>query len=493
LADAEERAPVAAAAAVDPSPEQEIDAVLPAELLAALDEPLEDDERDAELGVPSRAPSVMPGRDRTNDGASPRTTGASATGSGATPRGTGATGPGTGDEPLTPSPQPPAPVASARSSDDADWSRPRLDASEPDEQAPRHEPLMHAGAASVLTEASQVMRLVARAIAERTSGTLCLAGEEAERRAILREGDIVTCASTSESESLLAFLGVRGDLPRETVRRLGPRFPAFGRHAAAALVARGYLRQDQMWATLRAHSEWVLGRIFQSATVRAVVEARPPGRLGSEPSVFGGATGAAVFVEVVRRVVAPEDALEQMGGGRSRIGLGPASDLLVECALPPAEVELVRRATGSKLDDILEEAPDRDFATAVLALAHLGVVDVLRAADQHDSLDEESPNLALLDAEAVRESVRARLHLVEDGDYFALLGVARDATGYDVRRAFLELRRAFEPSRLLSPELADLAEDVRTISSVLEEAYEILKDPARRERYRRAIEGQPDA
>jgi DnaJ-class molecular chaperone len=87
--------------------------------------------------------------------------------------------------------------------------------------------------------------------------------------------------------------------------------------------------------------------------------------------------------------------------------------------------------------------------------------------------------------------VRARIQLVDDADYFALLGVTRDATGYEVRRAFLDLRRAFEPSRVLTPETADLADDMRKITFVLEEAYEILKDAARRERYRRAIEAVP--
>ena len=88
--------------------------------------------------------------------------------------------------------------------------------------------------------------------------------------------------------------------------------------------------------------------------------------------------------------------------------------------------------------------------------------------------------------------MRARLQVVEDGDYFAVLGVARDATGYEVRRAFLDLRRSFDASRVLVPETAGLAADVRKIASVLDEAYEILKDPARRERYRRAIEASPD-
>jgi hypothetical protein len=57
-----------------------------------------------------------------------------------------------------------------------------------------------------------------------------------------------------------------------------------------------------------------------------------------------------------------------------------------------------------------------------------------------------------------------------------------------VRRAYLDLRRAFDPSRVLTPEVQTMAPDVRRINMVLDEAYEILKDPARRERYRRAIE-----
>jgi curved DNA-binding protein CbpA len=72
-----------------------------------------------------------------------------------------------------------------------------------------------------------------------------------------------------------------------------------------------------------------------------------------------------------------------------------------------------------------------------------------------------------------------------------VLGVSRDATTYEVRRAFIELRRAFEPTRILSPRLVDLTDDVRKIVVVLEEAYEILRDVGRRERYRRAIDGRP--
>ncbi|MFX4396899.1 hypothetical protein ABTA35_20050, partial [Acinetobacter baumannii] len=68
-----------------------------------------------------------------------------------------------------------------------------------------------------------------------------------------------------------------------------------------------------------------------------------------------------------------------------------------------------------------------------------------------------------LDEDAVRSRVRARMQLVEEGDYFAVLGISREATGYEVRRAFVELRREFEPTRLLSARTLDLADDVKQI------------------------------
>jgi hypothetical protein len=453
LAEAERRIQVRSDSdSMVPSPEEEIEAVLPAELLAALDEPLEDDEDEEDFLAASRlSGGAHAPAEHTGEGALSRTTGASTTGSGATPSRAGA----------------------------------RTDT------APRQAPV--AEAVPAVVGPGEAMRVVARAIASRVTGTLHLASMEAERRVVLREGDVVTAASTSDEESLLAFLGTRGDLPRETVRGLGSKFPPSGRHAGAALVARGYLRQDQMWPTLRAHAEWVLTRAFQTAGARVAVEPTAAGRLAGEPSVFGGSTGAEVFVDLVRRVVPPVDAVERLGGAGARMAEGPVAALLGECALGAAELERVGAAPGRALREVLEGALDSDLPTVIFALVQLGVLEALRGiGDDADVEDDSAPDIAALDAEAVRERVRARLELVQDGDYFAILGVAREATGYEIRRAFLELRRTFEPSRVLTPEVFDLADDVRSIVLVLEEAYEILKDAARRERYRRAIETVPD-
>jgi hypothetical protein len=341
----------------------------------------------------------------------------------------------------------------------------------------------------VVLAAGDAGRLLAQAIAERLTGCLCFEGDSALRRIVLRDGDICTSGSSHEEETLLAFLENRGDLPREVTRKLVGKLPPFGRHAGAALVAHGHLAQDSLWDVLRAHAEWLIGRVVSLVGGLCSLEAEAPGRLRAEPSVFGGSTGAEVFVEVVRRVVPPPVAAERLGGRKARVGEGRRGALLAECALPAREAELLERSRGFSLGELLDAAPEPEFAAVIYAVVLLGVIERLAPA----GAASEAPPAPRdeLDDEAIRARVRARLDVVEEGDYFAVLGVSRAATPYEIKRAYLDLRRSFEPSRVLTAATAELSGSLQLILEVLDEAYEVLRDATRRERYRRAIEAGP--
>jgi hypothetical protein len=311
------------------------------------------------------------------------------------------------------------------------------------------------------------LRALARAVRSRFSGALAVEDSKGIRRVVMRDGDIV-------------------------IARLGHRLPAFGRHAGAALIANGHLRQDELWPVLRAHSEWILGHILLMETGGASIERDVPPRLAAEPAAFGGATGAEVLVEIARRVIAPDEATARLGGPSARLAEGPSAGLLGECALPDPEVALVGRANGASVSEVLSAAPDPAFAAVLLTLQHIGVLDVVGVSPERANAEPRASfRLDPLDENAIRERILARRALVDEGDYFALLGLSRGATSYDVRRAYLELRRELEPSRLLTAANADLKDDVDLIVDVLDEAYEILRDNARRERYRRALEATP--
>lgn len=336
------------------------------------------------------------------------------------------------------------------------------------------------------------LRALARAIAARFTGSVAFEDDAGIRRVVFRDGDFVTASSSAEGESLVQFLAQRGDLAPDVAQRVARKLPPFGRHAGAALVAQGHLRQDELWTVLRAHAESLLGRVSSLPRGGASLEHEIPQRLLAEPGVFGGATGAEVLVEMSRRVVAPADAIQRLGGREVRLGPGTARSLLGECALSDAETTLVGQAEGITLEELLSRAGGDDFASVVWPLVELGVlrgeagsrraaVEPLRGKVDWDPLD----------ADAVRARIAARLSLVEEGDYFALLGVARDATNYDLRRAYSILRKSFDPGAVLTAATVDLRNDVDSILEVLDEAYDVLRDPVRRERYRRALEAAP--
>jgi hypothetical protein len=557
LADAEQRAEIMSSAEpVLPSPEEEIEAVLPADVLASLDEPIDGDEDEDPVGAEGGTGrgtgaggigGTGASLDREGTGAHAKGTTAGGTRqptTGSQGRGAGA-GPGTGSQtherrvssdtpprsttganitttptsmtnrPRTTDAIPPslayeaprrplleeAPVAPAPQSAQrpSSWhpppSLPVGIAMPTDLRGPSLKPAATVSSASVLGPEGG-RRFFAEAIARRASGALCFESEGVVRRIVMREGDLVAAASGGEGESLVHFLAARGELPRDEAPRLAAKIPPYGRHAGAALVAHGWLRQDQLWQVLRAHAEWIASAVLRLTRGTAQLEPDPPGRLRGEPSVFGAATGAEIFVDLVRRAIPHEDALERLSGESSRITDGPNAGLLAECNLPPQDLELLHRARGGTVADLLARATDGEIVAVVHALALLGVIEIVpspdfvrRGADARSLPDVE---MAALDEDAIRARVRARLELVEDGDYFAVLGVTRDATGYEIRRAFIELRRTFEPSRILTPRLLDLADDVHKIVVVIEEAYEILRDNARRERYRRAIDARPE-
>ena len=567
LADAELRAEVMSSPDVAmPSPEEEIEAVLPADVLASLDEPIDGDE-DEELGAPDGAPrtgsGVLHDRDggtgahakgTTAGGSRQQTTGshvrAPSTGSSQTnerrvanempaksgtgggisttptsmtmrPRTTDAVPPsltfdtrndaradirlpttGEGDAQAPPPPPPPPRPSS--------WHPPpSIPSAAPppaELRGPSVKPASPATSAVVLGT-FDARRFFAEAIARRATGALCFESDGIVRRIVMREGDLVAAASGGELESLVHFLAARGELSRDEAPRLAAKIPPYGRHAGAALVAHGWLRQDQLWQVLRAHAEWIAGAVLRLTRGTAQLEPDPPGRLRGEPSVFGAATGAEIFVDLVRRSVSLEDALDRLGGEGSRVADGPNHGLLAECNLPAQDLELLHRARGGSINDLLARATDGDIVAVIHALALLGIVEVVPAPDfgragrdAREGRDNRAARdggvadaeVAALDEDAIRGRVRARLELVEEGDYFSVLGVMRDATGYEIRRAFIELRRTFEPSRILTPRLVDLTDDVRKIIIVIEEAYEILRDNARRERYRRAIDARPE-
>lgn len=84
--------------------------------------------------------------------------------------------------------------------------------------------------------------------------------------------------------------------------------------------------------------------------------------------------------------------------------------------------------------------------------------------------------------ESARKRIRDRAASVDKEDYFSLLGVPRDATTDAVRAAFFTLAKQWHPDRLPAV-LADVKEACARVFSHMNEAYQTLVDPQKREQY----------
>ncbi len=327
--------------------------------------------------------------------------------------------------------------------------------------------------------------MLARAIRERFSGAIAQQDSAGVRRVMVTDGDIGTVISSIASESLAHFLHARGDLSREILSTLTA-IPAFGRHAGAALIARGLLQQEDLWPVLRAHAEWTLARALASTSL-CVREDNVPPRLLEEPAVFGGAAGTETYLDVVRRVVTPDQALAALGGGERVLGQGVANSLLAEAALSAKDQQAVLDALGKPLEPIKNR--DARLLPILFGLTQLGVLTVGGGQLATPALDVQRRSKQL-DEDAFVANLLARRALAEDGDYFAVLGIARSATAYEVDRAKDELLAIYSEDRL-SANTAHLRADLLMVRTTIYEAHLVLHDDVRRFRYRTALEAMP--
>jgi hypothetical protein len=97
--------------------------------------------------------------------------------------------------------------------------------------------------------------------------------------------------------------------------------------------------------------------------------------------------------------------------------------------------------------------------------------------------DESTALVGETDLAIDRERVRARWQLVTEADYFALLGVRRDATAFEIRRAYQSARRDFAADGFPSDLRRELAQELDDIASVLDEAFRVLRDDRLRQTY----------
>jgi hypothetical protein len=197
----------------------------------------------------------------------------------------------------------------------------------------------------------------------------------------------------------------------------------------------------------------------------------------------------ALVLEGVRRKYS-QAMLDAVTGGPQALVNASRSDVVKSMQtladLSGAERRALAMFNGdNSIDDIAEKC-DLDRMTASHLAAVLVALGDPSVVDRGGRRHEESQGYLVgeSDLNIDRQRILAKFSLVEDADYFALLGVRDDATRFEIKRAYEDASRYFLPENFPVELREELGDEIGEICEVLEEAYRVLRDDSLRAQYR---------
>jgi curved DNA-binding protein CbpA/CheY-like chemotaxis protein len=149
--------------------------------------------------------------------------------------------------------------------------------------------------------------------------------------------------------------------------------------------------------------------------------------------------------------------------------------------LPISETR--ERPETSEKARLIEELPREATPSASERGAKGGVVRETIAAGVRRGLDESQLGKRLV------KRVRTMYRLLDEVDYYQLLGVDRDASDEILKRAYFDLSLEFHPDRFFLLRSGDLKEKIYAIYRRVTEAYTVLTDERRRRSYEDGLRG----
>ena len=331
---------------------------------------------------------------------------------------------------------------------------------------------------------SDAAMLLAKMFAQGATGRVMFRRDDVETIVYFDRGRPVFASSNEPRDRMGELLLREGKITAAQYERCQSMVSESGRRTGEILVDFGYLKRRELLPAVRRHVEDILYSLFswERGSYRIALDPAPSAeriRLSRHP--------ASLIIEGLRRKL-DRASLERLLGAPSTVievpdrdrlgGIINLGDLAAEerAALVAfdgqTDLAQVARATGVELGDILPLA----WGLCVLGLATARRTDT-------EASDESSALVGETDLAIDRERVRARWQLVTDADYFALLGVRRDATGFEIRRAYQSARRDFAAECFPGELRRARARALDDIAQVLDEAYRVLRDDQLRQTY----------
>ncbi len=335
-----------------------------------------------------------------------------------------------------------------------------------------------------------VASLLARLYKSGFSGRVVLRHDEAEKVVHFDEGRPVFATSNLPHDRMGDLLYREGKITRAQHARSREVVAESGRRMGEILVDKGFLKRRELLPAVRRHIEDIIYSLFawesgEYTMIGGESAASEKIRLSRHP--------AAVIVEGIRRKYGLDVLEQRIGSADHVVGLRDEEgvrQLLVELDLGQIERRAIQYLDGEHSLAEVSELADVDLLGVYqicFGLIVLGVADTTGDGVQTDVWTEAARSPALVGATDLaidRERLLAKHAHVDEADYFTLLGVRREASGFEIQRAYESARRDYAAESFPHEVRRELATEIDEINGLLDEAYTVLRDDGLREAYR---------
>jgi hypothetical protein len=340
---------------------------------------------------------------------------------------------------------------------------------------------------------SDVAAQLGRLYLQRLTGRLVLRRADVEKVIFFDRGAPILGTSSDPSDRMGEMLVRQGRLTAAQLAQASEGLPRAERRLGVVLVEMGFIKPGELSVIVRRHFEEIIYSAFEWEDGEWSLG---PGQPNQEIVLLDEHPAAIILAGVRRKYGAPR-LVRCLGGGQQifkRSGIDAAAELLPRMAMTAEETAIVELFDGARtLDEVRAIAGAREDVVAGLAwtLSVLGQLDRVErggaeqapAADARHEAEISRHGIERSRVSTARAHILARYALVEEGDYFELLDLGRDASDDQIRAAHERLMREIEPTSLDAGLVAELGAELRAIRAVLDEALRVLGEPSMRARY----------
>ena len=327
------------------------------------------------------------------------------------------------------------------------------------------------------------------------TGTAVFSRDSEVKKVYFKDGDILFASSNLDEDRLGEFLLRQGKITQEQFDRSSERVIKSGKKLGAVLFESGIVSSHDLVAFVKLQVKEIILKLFGWRDGRYQFDNGPlpvteiiPLHISTGDLIIEGVSG--LDWKAVRKSLPPINSIVR-----------PASDpslLFQNAHLGQEQRDVFALIDGNKnIQEVCSLSGIGDFNTlkAIYALLALRMVEKGEIRTENDqkfasevvretvSQKEKPAGEPEVSAAEMKKMIQSAYDSLAGRNHYEMLGVARNASAQEIKKAYFRHAKLYHPDRHFDPEMSDMKEKLEALFAGIHEAYETLSSQSQRDQY----------